>query len=157
MIWPSLDSSCMIHQLRSINMVGLLETWREVVQAIKVNLGSRGRFQHKKNLEVLRWNLRKEVVLKLASLHVLLLETGTIGNAYWVPGFALDFVKIDTKWDKKGIFLLEFVSKLLVTFLNIMLQTRGISMHSILEEQRWMRVMTMMGKFLYFFSDMSPF
>ena len=41
--------------------------------------------------------MSKVVVLKRISLHVLLVGRGGMGNAYWVPGFALDFVKIDTK------------------------------------------------------------
>ena len=72
-------------------------TWKGVFLMIKVNLGSKRRFQVKKNLGVLRLNLRTEVVLMLASLLVLLVRRGTMGNAYWVPRVSLDVVKMDTK------------------------------------------------------------
>ena len=37
------------------------------------------------------------MVLKFESLHVLLMEKGTIGNAYWVREVFLDVVNMDTK------------------------------------------------------------
>ena len=35
------------------------------------------------------------MVPKLASLHVLLVERGTVRNAYWVPGFDLAVLKME--------------------------------------------------------------
>ena len=64
---------------------------------IKVNLDQRGNFQVKVNLGVLRCYLCKEVVLKIASLHVLLVIRGTMGNAYRVPVLSLFVVKMYTR------------------------------------------------------------
>ena len=41
--------------------------------------------------------MRKEVVLKMVSLHVLLVERGTIGNANRVMGVVLDVVNMYTR------------------------------------------------------------
>ena len=49
---------------------------------IKVNLGSRRGIKLKMDLGLVRSKLRRVVVLKMVSLHVLLVERGTIGNLY---------------------------------------------------------------------------
>lgn len=60
----------MLNQLRSLNFEELPKTLKRVDQVIKVNLGSQGGLKAKMNLVLLRWNLRKEVVLKMENLHV---------------------------------------------------------------------------------------
>ena len=69
-IWHKLNSRCILNQLKSLNLEGLLETLNGVVQVINYNLGSRRVIKLKKNLCVLRWNLRKEALLKIENLHV---------------------------------------------------------------------------------------
>ena len=55
--------------------------YKRSVQVIKVDLELRRVLTLKRNLGVLRLNWRKEVVLKMSSLDVSLVEKGTIGNA----------------------------------------------------------------------------
>ena len=47
---------------------------------IKTNLGSKRGLKLQMNLDILRSNLRREVVLKMVSLLVLLVERGTLGS-----------------------------------------------------------------------------
>ena len=98
----------------------------------------------------LRLNLRKGLVLKMASLFVLLVERGTMGSFYGVPGVSLVVVNRDTKLN---IVLLEMVSKFLLMFKKLMLQIKCVSMHSGLEDQSRMR---MVSPCIFFFA-MSSF
>ena len=41
--------------------------------------------------------LKKGCGSQVGSRHVLLVERGTMGNAYWVAGVVLDVVNMDTK------------------------------------------------------------
>ena len=75
--------------------------------------------------------MRNEVVQKMATLHVLLVERVTTRNVYWVPEIVLDVVKMDTKG---GILLLEMVIKFLLMFRKIMPQRRDVSMNSEIKE-----------------------
>ena len=56
---------------------------------IKVNLGCIRRFASREEPRGAKVKFEKKVVLKMASLHVLLLERNTMGNAYGVPGLVL--------------------------------------------------------------------
>ena len=113
----------MLNPLRILKFVGFIETWRGFLQVNKVNLGSSRRLQLKMNQRAVRWNLRKKVLLKLESLHVLLVEISTVGNVYWLPGLALDVVKMDRKWE---IVLLEKVRKLLLMFQKMIVKSQKL-------------------------------
>ena len=153
MIWTCLDSCSILHPYRSLHFIGLQETWREVDKLIKVILDSRISSQVKMDLGVLWWNFREVVVLKRESIHVLLIWRGTMGNVYWVPRVLLAVLNMGTKWE---IFLLEMISKSLLMFQKMMLQRRGISRHSRLEEHNQKRLMMMMVSSCYsLFSYMS--
>ena len=56
---------------------------------IKVNLGCIRRFASREEPRGAKVKFEKKVVLKMARLHVLLLERNTMGNAYGVPGLVL--------------------------------------------------------------------
>ena len=60
----------MHNQLKSINLGAWLEALKGVVLEIKSNLGSKTVLDLKNNLGVLSSRLRKEVVPKMASLHM---------------------------------------------------------------------------------------
>ena len=77
----------MPNKLKILNLEGFLEPLKGVVQVIKVNLGLKIELKLKKKQGVRRLNWRKEVVLKLENLHMLLVERGTMGNAQGVPEF----------------------------------------------------------------------
>ena len=64
-----------------------------VDEVIKFNLGSIRGIKLKMDIVLLRCNFRKVVVLKMASLHVILMERGIMGSVCWVPGVVLDVIK----------------------------------------------------------------
>ena len=64
---------------------------------IKSKLGLRRRFNRKNNLGVLSSRLRKEVVQRMASLLVQIVERNIMVSVYWAPRVALVVVKIGTK------------------------------------------------------------
>ena len=65
----------------------------------------------------------------------------------------------DTRYEIVLIFLLEekSVSKLLLVFQRMMLQQRGVSMHSGLEEKSRMVMVLRVSPCFFLFSDMSSF
>ena len=67
------------------------------MQLIKGNLGPKRGLRLNKNLGVLSSRLRKEVVLKMANLHVSLVARNIMVSVYWVPGVASVVVKMGTK------------------------------------------------------------
>ena len=60
----------------------------------QVKLRSKKRVQTQDGPSAPKGNLRKEVVLKMENLHVLLVEKVTIANVYWVLGVASVFVNM---------------------------------------------------------------
>ena len=64
---------------------------------IKGNLGLRRGHKFMKNLTVLRFNWREEVLLIMSSLHVSLVERNIMLSVYWVPGVAMVVLRKDIK------------------------------------------------------------
>ena len=52
-----------------------------------------------KNLTVLRFNWREEVLLIMSSLHVSLVARNIMVSVYWVPKVSMVEVRRDTRWD----------------------------------------------------------
>ena len=68
-----------------------------MVLVIKSKLGSRRRFNLNENLGVLSSRLRKEVVRRMASLLVQIVERNIMVTVYWVTGVSLVVVNMGTK------------------------------------------------------------
>ena len=95
----------------------------------------------------------------MASLHVSLVERNIMVSVYWVPGIAMVVVRKDTRLEIVVPLLLkeEKVSKFLLVFRRMMLQQRGVSMHSGLEEKSRMVMVLRVSPCFFLFSDMSSF
>ena len=64
---------------------------------IKGKVGLRRRFNTKENLGLLSSRLRKEVVRRMASLLVQIVERNIMVTVYWVTGVSLVVVNMGTK------------------------------------------------------------
>ena len=88
----------------------------------------------------------------MSNLHMSLVARNIMVSVYWVPGVAMVVVRKDTRLEIVVPLLLkeEKVSKFLLVFRRMMLQQRGVSMHSGLEKRS--RMMVMMMRVSLFFS-----
>ena len=67
------------------------------MQLIKGNLGPKKGLRLNKNLGVLSSRLRKEVVLKMANLHVSLVARNIMVSFYCIPGVSMVVVRKDIR------------------------------------------------------------
>ena len=74
----------MYNKLKSLSLGGFLGTRKVVLIVIKYNLGSKRVFKIKMYLVFLRISFRKEVVLSVANLHVLLVVRNIFVGVFWV-------------------------------------------------------------------------